>query len=177
MYLYITLHYACTQHHTSQHNRYTQETWQRNDTYYNDFTLPGYNMYFQPAIFTTHGGLIIYIKSTLNSTLHSTIYEHSTAWEAMFIEIKNLQKSLKMGNIYRPSHDSNELITKFNDEFRKAMHQKIMNGKKLIMSGDFNINLLKINEKISYANFFDMMTYNYLVKKRLINQFEIPQNM
>ena len=26
------------------------------------------------------------------------------------------------------------------------------------MLGDFNINLLKINEKISYADFFDMMT-------------------
>ena len=45
----------------------------------NDFTLPGYNMYFQPAIFSTHGGLITYIKSSLNSTLHSnTVYEHST---------------------------------------------------------------------------------------------------
>ena len=33
-----------------------------------------------------------------------------------------------------------------------------MKGKTIIMSGDFNINLLKINEKISYANFFDMMT-------------------
>ena len=64
-----------------------QETWQRNDTYYNDFTLPGYNMYFQHAICTTHGGLSSHIKSSLNSSLHSTIYEHSNAWEAMFIEI------------------------------------------------------------------------------------------
>ena len=46
-------------------------------------TLPGYNMYFQPAICTTHGGLITYIKSSLNSTLHSI------AWEALFIEIEN----------------------------------------------------------------------------------------
>ena len=38
------------------------------------------------------------------------------------------------------------------------MHHEIMKGKKLIMSCDFNINLLKINEKISYDNFFDMMT-------------------
>ena len=31
-----------------------QETWQSNDTFYNDFTLPGYNMYFQSAICSTH---------------------------------------------------------------------------------------------------------------------------
>ena len=31
------------------------------------------------------------------------------------------------------------------------------------MSGDFNINLLKIIGKISYANFFEMMTYNSLL--------------
>ena len=35
------------------------ETWQSNATYYNDFTLPSYNMYLQPAICSTHGGLII----------------------------------------------------------------------------------------------------------------------
>ena len=121
-------------------------------------TLPGYNMYFQPDICSTHGGLITYIKSSLNSTLHSTVYEHSPAWEVMFIEIGNLHKSIIIGNIYRPPSESNELITQFNDEFSKAMYHKMMKGKKLIMSGDFNINLLKINEKILYANLFDMMT-------------------
>ena len=109
-----------------------QETWQSNDTYYNDFTLPGYNMYFQPAICSTHGGLITYIKSSLNSTLQSTVYEHSTAWEAMFIEIENLHNSLIIDNIYRPLRESNLLITKFNDEFSKAMHHKIMKGKNLL---------------------------------------------
>ena len=33
-----------------------------------------------------------------------------------------------------------------------------MKGKKIIMLDNFNINLLKIKEKRSYANFFDMMT-------------------
>ena len=146
MHTMIILPYACTQHHTTQRNNYIatkfdefqcfinyllthnchidvinlQETWQCNNTYYNDLTLPGYNIkYFQPVICTTHGGLITYIKSSPNSTLHSTIYKHSTAWEAMFIE--NLYKSLIIGNIYRPPRESN----------------------KLIMSGDFNIILLK----------------------------------
>ena len=77
----------------------------------------------------------------------------------MFIEIGNLHKSIIIGNIYRPPRESNELITQFNDEFSKAMHHNIMKGKTLIMSGDFNINLLKINENISYANFFDILTY------------------
>ena len=33
----------------------------------------------------------------------------------------------------------------------------------MILSGDFNINLLKISEKIMYANFFDMLTANSLL--------------
>ena len=76
----------------------------------------------------------------------------------MFIEIRNLHKSIIIGNIYRPPRESNELITQFNDEFSKAMHHKIIKGKK-IMSDDFNINLLKINEKILYSNFFDLFLY------------------
>ena len=76
-----------------------------------------------------------------------------TAWEVMFIEIGNLHKSIIIGNIYRPPRESNELITQFNDEFSKVMHHKIMKGEKLIMSGDFNINLLKINEKYRLLTF------------------------
>ena len=33
----------------------------------------------------------------------------------------------------------------------------------MILSGDFNINLLKLNEKQVYANYFDMLTTNSLL--------------
>ena len=97
------------------------------------------------------------MRTTLIDMTSCTNHVHSS-WEAMFIEIGNLHKSIIIVNIYGPPHESNELITQFNDEFRKAMHHKITKEKILILSGDFNINLLKINEKILYANFFDMMT-------------------
>ena len=35
--------------------------------------------------------------------------------------------------------------------------------KKCILSGDFNINLLKLNEKQVYANYFHMVTTNSLL--------------
>ena len=45
----------------------------------------------------------------------------------------------------------------------QTTNNKLMKCKKRIISGDFNINLLKISEMIMYANSFDMMTSIYLL--------------
>ena len=44
----------------------------------------------------------------------------------MFIKIENVNKSLIVANIYRPPRESNELLTKFNDELNRALHSKLI---------------------------------------------------
>ena len=74
-----------------------------------------------------------------------------------------MNKPLIIGNIYRPPRELIEPLTCFIEEFNTAINHDKIRGKKMILSGDFNINLLKISEKIMYANFFDMLTANSLL--------------
>ena len=140
-----------------------QETWLGDSSYYADFTIPGYDLYMQPYTCTSHGGLITYIKSSLKVTQLKTVYQRSNFWEAMFFAIENMNKPLIIGNIYRPPRELIEPLTCFIEEFNTAINHDKIRGKKMILSGDFNINLLKISEKIMYANFFDMLTANSLL--------------
>ena len=141
-----------------------QETWITDKTYFADFNISGYTVYVQPATCSTHSGLITYIKTSLQSTkLIDFTHQNSQTWEGMFIEIENLNKTVIIGNIYRPPRESNHEISQFIDELNITIQNRKLRNKKIILSGDFNINLLKLNEKQVYANYFDMLTTNSLL--------------
>ena len=85
-------------------------------------------------------------------------------WEGLFIDVNghNLTKNLTIRNMYRPPHDknNNKNIEKFIDEISPIIDiiQK-ENGYAAIV-GDFNINLLQVNEREKYAEFLDLMCTN-----------------
>ena len=54
-------------------------------------------------------------------------------------------------------------LSNFNEEFNRVIQLNTIKNKKVILSGDFNINILKIAEKPAYAKFFDMLTANSLL--------------
>ena len=80
----------------------------------------------------------------------------------MFIDIKgeNLLGKCTIANVYRPStktSDTDLEITEFNKEFEPILAKIEKEKKNLIISGDFNINLLLTNRRESYQQFFDML--------------------
>ena len=81
----------------------------------------------------------------------------------MFFSIDNLNKYNIIGNNYRPPRELLGSLTNFNKELNKVIQHNIVQSKKIILSGNFNINILKITEKPAYAHFFDMLTTNSLL--------------
>ena len=60
-----------------------------------------------------------------------------------------------MGNIYRPPRDLNVNYKQFIDEFSLLLLLTFdQNNSEVIIAGDFNINLLKINQKEIFSEFF-----------------------
>ena len=68
-----------------------------------------------------------------------------------------------IGNIYRHPRESNHDISWFIDELNITIQNRQFRKTIIILAGDFNINLLKLNEKQVYANYFAMLTTNYLL--------------
>ena len=82
--------------------------------------------------------------------------------ESIFAEIINPgKKNILVGCIYRhPSMDLNE----FNEEFLEPLMEKIStDNKNIFLTGDFNVDLMKIDSDDNTSNYFDTFTSNLFV--------------
>ena len=70
-------------------------------------------------------------------------------WEGQFIKVTGgeLSKYIIIGNNYRPPKNLNENYKQFLPEFTPIISSFDISNSDVIIAGDFNINLLKINEK------------------------------
>ena len=89
----------------------------------------------------------------------------SDFWESLFVEVSNpfMSHPILIGNIYRPPRDNN--CNKSIIKFRKALEpiiNKVAKKKNHFAAacGDYNINLLQINEREEYGNFLDLFCSN-----------------
>ena len=85
-----------------------------------------------------------------------------TNCEGQLLKVKGggLSQTFVIGNIYRPPRSLNENYNEFIHEFSNAISSlKNNHTHNLILAGDFNINMLKINEQENCRSFFfDMLT-------------------
>ena len=140
-----------------------QETWLSSNADISMFHIPGYKLIHQGFRCTKHGGLIVYINEKYSYKLRN-LYDKSDVWEGLFIDVNghNLSKTLTIGNMYRPPHDNNnnKNIEKFIDEISPIIDIIQKENSYAAIVGDFNINLLQMNEREKYAEFLDLMCTN-----------------
>ena len=111
------------------------------------------------------GGTIIYIRDDFTSKsrkdLDDMLYKQSEL-ESTFIEIiVPKEKNIVCGCIYKhPFMEANEFNEKF---FLPLLHKLSKENKVLFLMGDFNINLLNINDDNDVTDFFDIIASNLLI--------------
>ena len=83
-------------------------------------------------------------------------------WEGQFVKITGggLSKDVIIGNIYRPPKYLNANCMQFLSEFTSIISLIDKTNSDIIIAGDFNINLLKINDKNSVGDFVNMLISN-----------------
>ncbi len=136
-----------------------QETWLAEGADISDYDLNGYTTIPQGYHCTSAGGLMIYLHENFNYTKKLSL-KYDT-WEGQVIQVKkgeHLSKSIILGNIYRRTLYLNEHYTKFTTEFSPHLLRLGSNNTDVIFTGDYNINLLDINDKQVISEYFDMIT-------------------
>ena len=146
-----------------------QETWlSTNSPTADTFNLPGYQTISFGSSVGNHGGLIIYIRDEFKFKV-KTVNIPSKLWECQFLEISDglLPQPIILGNIYRPPRNNNDnsTIRNFTYELSTVLNEFTNLNYNIIITGDFNINLLEINERECYGEFLDMMISNELFPK------------
>jgi len=136
-----------------------QESWLTDNDDTDHLKLEGYNLIPQSKHCSSKGGLIIYLHEHFQHTQKLKLKYNS--WEGQFIQVKKgeyLSKPIIVGNIYRPPSDLIESYREFINELSPILKNLESNNTDVIIAGDFNINLLKVNEKPIFGDYFDMLT-------------------
>ena len=147
-----------------------QETWLSRDSDTSLFKIDGYNLISQGKMCSSHRGLAIYVSEKFNfSNIDFNI--NSQIWEGQFIEIANIEsnKSLILGNVYRPPNNTNNLYESFTNEFIPILENLQRANRETVIAGDFNIDLLKMNNNATLGNYF-----NSVVAQSFFPQITLP---
>ena len=122
--------------------------------------LKGYKLIPQGKSSSSKGGLIIYLHEKFEHDYKLKLNKYKT-WEGQIIQVKkgeNLTKPIIIGNIYRPPNQLIDSYNEFINELSPVLKSLEKNNSEVIMSGDFNIDLLKLNDKQVISDYFDMLT-------------------
>ena len=140
-----------------------QETWLKENDDTSLLNIPGYNLIHQGSRCSEHGGLIIYLQENFTYS-KKTMYESSSRWEGLFIDIfhENLKSKVILGNVYRPPrrNNCNNEIDLFIQEFKPVVNKLNKEKAVVILPGDYNLNLLEINERDKIQEYYDLLVSN-----------------
>ena len=145
-----------------------QETWLESNSDLSLLQIPGYKLIHKGRKCSKHGGLIIYINEIYSYVLRD-LAEEPTGWEGLFVDITGpmLNRPFTIGNIYRPPRNNNstQCIEIFLSEITPIITKLQNENTYSAIVGDFNINLLQMNEREIYSDFFDLMCSNNFMPK------------
>ena len=133
-----------------------QEAWLSDNSNTSLFHIEGYTSIHQGKICSAHAGLAIYIITKFKfKTIN--IYKNSQIWEGQFLEITgaNSNKSIILGNIYRPPPSTNNIVQSFITEFMPILENLQRDNREVVIAGDYNIDLLQINDNAILGDYFN----------------------
>ena len=141
-----------------------QECLLSEQTDYNCIQLPSYDCVVRGRSSSANGGLITYVDHSFQHEIILNINKY-TLWEGLILRIKGggLPKGLIIGNIYRPPRMLKDEIKQFISEFSLLIVSLEKYRLSLNLGGDYNLNLLKINNGELCNEFFDLITSHSLL--------------
>ena len=113
------------------------ETWLNNNIVDGEVSLPGYSIHRSDRADGLGGGIAVYVKDTL-SVIRRSDLEIDFSGECMWLEILLPKaKGILFGTFYRPPSQSD-----FLDSFQEVLDCASAENKEMLITGDFNFDLL-----------------------------------
>ena len=127
------------------------------------FLLPDYTLVFDLARLNNFGGVALYVHNSFTfSRLPIDKYDqNSDVYESIYIEIFNKKSKLNniiIGNVCRRPSTMAEHVSTFITELSETLNTVHEKSRKAYISGDFNIDLLKIHINSTFNTFFENVT-------------------
>ena len=118
------------------------------------YNIPGYNHEFLCREKRNGGGVSIYVRKDLKHKVKTDLSKLTDEIECLFVEILSQKTKTLIGCIYRPPDRS---IDDFTDSIQDTLIQLNHGSNQCILTGDFNIDLLKIDSHLPTSRYVDML--------------------
>jgi len=130
-----------------------QETWLNEQTLHlPSLHINGYNFIYKPCRLSRHSGVAFYLLSEYKFDLISNTDVDYETFESLDIKVALPSTNIILSNTYRPPRNNQSL---FLSELEGHL-DKIKQSGNITLLGDFNINLLEINNKSSPQAFLEL---------------------
>ena len=142
------------------------ETWhsKSNDSRFKNLNIPGFHPYFGLQGSSKNGGCGFFIKDSLNfhnrNDLNKSFKSEKCEFESQWVEIVNAKgANVLSGVIYNhPRRDPSQFLDYLNITLKKLMKE----NKLIIVSGDFNLDLLAYDKRPVVEEFLNITFANFL---------------
>ena len=139
-----------------------QETWIADGDDCSLLQLEDYNFISKGKSCSAHGGAAIYLHKQFSYVVLQ-LYE-AISFDGLFIKVimesfsahSTVQKTLIIGNLYRPPRQNVDQINSFISDFEKIL-DSLKNFKNVTIAGDFNIDLLKCKQNSHISNYLELV--------------------
>ncbi|XP_033116597.1 uncharacterized protein LOC117116632, partial [Anneissia japonica] len=133
------------------------ETWFTDISPISMYKLPCLDLITNSRSVKSGGGVALYIPLMFRHQYLSELSIMKADIEALFVEIVEMgwKNNLIVGVVYRPPKGN---IYNFMNELNSLLSNQLLKGKHLILMGDFNIDLLKVDQNSKVNEFIDLCT-------------------
>ena len=131
------------------------ETSKQNEVYFTtNVSLEGYTHFYTPTN-SKKGGTALYVNSNFNVFERNDLKIQNDLFESVWTEITNKSsKNILCGCIYRhPNYDLSEFLVYLESTLTTVSSE----NKEIYICGDFNIDLLKLEDKNNYLTFYNLL--------------------
>lgn len=123
--------------------------------------LPGYQFVHRPREQGHWGGVGFFIKNELSfSIVQNVKCTNACTYEGLLLRIPMKTGSILVGILYRPPGQE---LDKFTDEVEALLSELSPQNKDIILLGDFNIDLLKVNIHKQTTNFYNCLLAHHFL--------------
>ena len=124
--------------------------------------IDGYDLILKNHCIKKGGGIGMYINSKLDyTTVDTDNYHEEGKFEIMAIDVKTRQDTcVTFLNVYRPPNTSEP---EFNTKLSNLLKELSSRNRKCVFAGDFNLDLLKVNQHKQTSLFLENMLGNNML--------------
>ena len=142
----------------------TETSEHHSHSFITNVNLEGYKEPYHTPTNSSKGGTAIYVNRDYDSFERSELKVQTDLFESVWVEIKNKSsKNIICGCVYRHPRYSKTDYSEFNKYMDSTLNKLVKENKEIYICGDFNIDLLKMNELDTHLEFYNLLNSHGLL--------------